>query len=287
MITNHINEFLLLCDKLNATAPIKYTNIFQNRLQLQELAKTRKWHVRNYPGCILLFVSRDINLLNNLYTCYFAAHSLESLSSSLNLLTSEIPKANLAVSVIGKEPDCNDAANVFLNYGFILRKQLVRSRVFPMPPEILKARALFEKEYVNNFEFASERDVPEVLRILNENFDPIGDNLPDTEEAIKEARFNHIPIIRLDGKIAALHYFTLHNNIYHGLYDVTVAQYRGGLGLTPALGAFTEKILDAHTPPVRLRFGWRDITQKRLIKHSREYKQIFDNVVIYNMLKAL
>ena len=189
----------------------------------------------------------------------------------------------LRVSVIGRDPRAGDLAALFGAAGFGLVKKLLRTRVRLPEGKMLAAMRPFAEEARDLLGYARHGDEEEILEILRESFDPMGDNLPELTEIGERIDDGGIVVARRDGRILALNYFSIHSGVLHSLYDVTRKEYRGGAGLFMALTVFIHDELEARGISYTRGLGWRDATQKRLLRHARQNDQRPDGIVIYNM----
>lgn len=273
----NFSTYISALDKLKKTASIKVTNFFLDGEEIKAmLAKNQCFIIENGNGALFLLKPWH----NENYDVFFMARDLASLQNSIGLLP---PLMGLRVAVIGRDPLAENTAALFTAAGYNLAKKLLRMRCKPAKPGLKKALRVFAEPYAENFDFARPEDAEEILEILSGDFDPVGDNLPGLDEIREAAAKKWIPLLRINGRIASLHYFTLHNNILNGLYDITRKEHRGGDALFPALKYYVDEQVPRLHPDIKRAYGWRDCKNNKLIKNAETLNQHYDGIVIYNM----
>ena len=274
-------DFSVAYDALKTNARGTVSNIFLNRYNLCELTESK--HCLQYVtenSIFLLIPTHDIY-----YDLLYISKDKESMSTSLAKLLSEYRSAlPMRCSIVGKEPLAGELSQLFEKKGFRLIKKLLRMRLAEPETKILEAMRPYAEEYRGQISFAHEKDAEEILSILLDNFDPAGDNLPELQSIREHIASKNIAVLKKDGKIVSLHYFSVQNSTLHALYDVTRKEYRGGNGFFMALAVFVHDYFLAQGKRHTRLLGWRDAARQKLLKHARKSNQIPDGVVIYNML---
>lgn len=268
-------------DALKANMRCTLSNIFLDRHNLCELLEGR--HCFQYISENSLFLL--IPTHGMYYDCLYLAKDKESMAAPLAEMLSLYHNAlPIRCSIIGKEPWSRELSQLFEKDGFVLSKKLLRMKLAGPEAKLLEAMRPYAEEYRGQMDFANEEDAEEILSLLLDNFDPVGDNLPGlTDIRVHIARKN-VAVLRQDGKIASLHYFFIQHNTLHALYDVTRKEYRGGNGFFMALAVFVHDHFSAQGRQYTRLLGWRDAAKQKLVKHAKKSNQIPDGVVIYNML---
>lgn len=274
-------NFVAAYDTLKATARSAVSNIFLNRYDLSERIKSK---------CCLQYVTENSIFLlvpthDSYYDLLFCTKDKESMAASLTKLLSEYCNAlPIRCSIVGKEPLAGELSQLFEKKRFSLIKKLLRMRLAEPETKVLEAMRPYAEEYRGQMSFAHEKDAEEILSILLDNFDPAGDNLPELQSIREHIAQKNIAVLRKDGKIVSLHYFSVQNSTLHALYDVTRKEYRGGNGFFMALAVFVHDYFLAQGKRHTRLLGWRDAAKQKLLKHARKSNQTPDGVVIYNML---
>lgn len=256
------------------------SNYFLSREDTAVLLKDKECRAHFSPDALLLLVPRH----NAYYDCVFMARDACSLRAALRTLPS-LTSARVPVraAIVGKEPQASELANLFKEFSFTELKKLLRMRLAPIPDNVLAAMRRLAEPFLNDVSVAKPEDAEEVLEILTENFDTIGENLPELGDIAKTIANGHCIVLRRDGCIASLHYFSIVNNIFYGYYDVTRKEYRKLGGLFQAISVYEMDVYFKECHVNRL-IGWREAKRRKLIKASRQSNSFPDGVVIYNML---
>lgn len=272
------SDFIEEMSALKKGGAIRVTNFFLDSRETEDLLKNSRCQCIQGPDVFFLLKPWH----NQSFDLFYFCRTLSSLMASVGLLPSSL---SIRVSVIGKDPLAGELADTFVAAGFELHKKLLRMRCEPTKKSLKKALAIFAEPYKSNFGFATPDEAEQILDMLAHDFDPVGDNLPLLSEVREAAAKNWIPVLRLDGKVATFHYFTLRQNILNGLYDVTREEYRGGMGLFPALKYYTDEAVPAAYPDIKRAYGWRDAKNAKLVKNAKTMNQLYDGVVIYNLFR--
>lgn len=268
-------------DALKARHRCTLSNIFQDREALEETLAQKDCLLFPTEGCLFLFVPfHDV-----CHDCFYLAADMPALEDGLTrcLAHADLP-GPVRASIIGKEPRAGLQAEVFQAQGFALCKELLRTHLKKPKPAVIEAmRALVGNEQHKDISFAVPGDEEEILAMLMEEFDIVGDNLPELATIRNDIAKRHIVVLRRGGHIASLHYFQRHRNMLHSLYDVTRKEFRREQLFT-AISLFVHDVFEKEEgKPVRA-FGWRDISKKRLIRHAKMNDQEMDGVHVYNLL---
>lgn len=274
-------QFFTAYDNLKAQCRCKYSNIFLDSQALQGTILRKKCFFYQCENSIFILIPYH----NSYYDCLFMAKDDEALTSGFASLQRQYFEAlPVRCSIIGKEPLAGSIANKLEEVNFKLTKKLLRMQTEGAKPKVLAAMRLFAEEYRDKMFFAEEKDAKEILEILKDNFDVIADNLPEYEAIVENIAKKQVAVLRQDNRIASLDYFVIQNSAFHGIYNVTRKEYRGGNGFFMALSTFVNE----HAQSLGLRYarshGWIDATNMSLVSHAHKTNKNFDGIVIYNML---
>lgn len=266
-------------DTLKAHYHCKFSNIFLDSIAIKKILTEKECFIYVTNGVVFLFIPMH----KLFYDCLYIAVDENLLDDGLNSLCSKPEFAlDIRVSIIGKEPGSGIQAELFQRHGFSLRKKLLRTRLDEVPKNIVDAMRPFAEEYEGCTSFAVQEDAEEISELLEEHFDPVGDNLPELAAIRENIARQQVAVLRQDGRIAALHYFQRQRNTLHALYDITRKEYRSK-GLFMALAMFMHEYF-MESKKCNRAFGWRDETQNRLVKYAKKSNQNHDGVCIYNLL---
>lgn len=276
------DKFFSALDALKASEQCRVGNIFQSSDDLSDIV--------NRGNCRFLKTGKSIFLLvpihDNLKELFFLSANRESFASDIPVLFSRFPDtASIKASIIGKEETGSDLAGILADNGFSVVKKLLRIRLGAPDPKIMKSMRILAEEYLPYAEFAEEKDAEEILDIIMEEFDLVGDNVPSLEEIRKNIRKKNVTILRIDGTIASVHYFRVEKGIAHGYFDITRKKFRGGNGFIFALNIFEYDYFQKMNIKITRSYGWRDASKTRLVKSSSKTNAFPDGVVIYNMIR--
>lgn len=282
METATFEEFSKAYDVLKSGAGCALTNIFKFGNELQKTLVRKKCLMHSMQDSIFLLVpTHDIY-----YECFFVASDNESLGNGLKEIVSS-SEHDLCCSLIGKEPKTGELTKVFEDIGFEKVKKLLRIRFKKSNPKQLEAMRIFYDEYKNDISFAKNEDADEILEILLDTFDPVGDNIPDIVDIRDHIIKKHIIVLRQYGKIVSLHFFDVIGNVMHSIYDVTREEYRGASGFHLAIAFFIHEYFLSNGITYGRVLGWQDASNTKLIKHNKKGNKLWDGIVIYNMLHKL
>lgn len=269
-------------DALRSRHPRLTGNIFLDAPRLGSLFGSKRCLLENTENALFLLVPR-----HSFHDLLFLTGDARALPAALHAWLPAWPEADpFRVSVIGREPDTGALAALFEAAGFGLVKKLLRTRIRLPEGKILAAMRPFAEEVRDLLGYARPGDEEEILEILRESFDPMGDNLPELEEISERIADRGIAVVRKDGKILSLNYFGIQGGVLHSFYDVTRKEYRGGNGFFMALSVFVHDELEARGVDYARSLGWRDAAQKKLLRHAQKNNQLPDGIVIYNMRRG-
>lgn len=269
-------------DALRARHPRLAGNIFLDAPRLAALFSAKPCLLEETESALFVLAPR-----HSFHDLLFLTGDAEALPAALHTWLPAWPEADpLRVSVIGREPATGALAAQFERAGFGLVKKLLRTRLNLPEGKILEAMRPFADEVRDLLGYARHGDEEEILEILQSSFDPMGDNLPELAEISERIDERCIAVVRKDGRILSLNYFGIQAGVLHSFYDVTRKEYRGGNGFFIALAVFVHDDLKARGISCGRSLGWRDATQKKLLKHAKKSNQQPDGIVIYNMRRG-
>ncbi|MCL2578859.1 MAG: hypothetical protein FWE32_02390 [Oscillospiraceae bacterium] len=198
------------------------------------------------------------------YQIYYHITELNVLSENLSLLSFEFaPDLPLVCAVSGAKKDIDLYVSRFELSGFTLRRRMRRFAYLRS-----KKNDFSGYDGNNRSEFASPDAAEEILKILTSHFDVYTQAIPEISEIMEHAKKKQIPIIKIDGKIAALLYYELHGNILHSIFEVVVEEHRGKMFNIELMAHRDDHLKDKK---IKLMYGWRDMDNERLIKLGEFY----------------
>ncbi len=267
-------------DALKARRRCTVTNLFLDGHALRALLAEKTCLLHVAGGAIFLLIPYH----EIYYDClYLAADGMSFAEGLRQLLESYHEPLALRGSSVGKEPQAGEVAELFRQHGFVLTKKLLRMQLKRAPEKVLNAMRPYADEYRDCMSFADPGDAEEILELLKEEFDLVADNLPELSAIREHILRGEVAVLRQDAKIASLHYFHMHKNALHSLYDVTRKEYRRE-GFFMALASFVQDHFTKQSKKNVRALGWRDASRQKLVKHAKKSNQQPDDVVIYNML---
>lgn len=200
----------------------------------------------------------------------------------------------IRTSIIGKEEYAESIANLFEKSGFYLGKKLART-IINIPQNNIKNSinsinsTCLKNDGKNNEElegfntsFAEHGDEKEILSLLLGEFDLCDDNIPELDMIIRNINKNQVAVIKRNKQIVGFQYFEIKNGKCNTLYDFIKKEYRGKF-LLFLLIEFINKFFKENNIKINRNYGWRDTSNKRLMKFAILNNQIPDGVYIYNM----
>ena len=282
MVSNELlNQYAACYARIKAGAPAFVSNIFQNAEELAAIFINKPCKLVANDQFLFIFIPRH----DSFYELLFACASPEIMGEAVKNIRAIFPVAMpIRVSLAGREPSVGNLATIFLENGFTLAKKLLRTRLGLPSESIRQAMAIFAQEHSPYLGFAKSGDEGEIMEILKQSFDPIGDNLPEIDEIRERIAKRQIAVLRKDHAILSLRYYSLSStNILHSYYDVTRPEYRGGNGYFMALCHFVQETLGQGGIHVKRALGWREEAKKKLVKHAKKSNEQPDGIVIYNL----
>ncbi len=274
-------NFFAACDALKKDYACHTGNLFLNSAELASKFENESCHFHRGDKSIFLLLPSH----GDMQSLHFLTAGPDALASDLPaFLRQAFPLPDLKTSIIGPEDLCDSIYPVMEANGFVTIKKLISMRLAKPQEKIIAAMRVLADNYIEFASFAEENDAEEILDILCEEFDIVGDNIPRVEEIRENIKRKNVTIIRMNGKIATLHYFQVEKGIAHGYFDMTRKEFRGGNGLIFALNIFEHEYFKKAGIRINRSYGWREEIKTRLVKSSSRSSSFPDGIVIYNML---
>lgn len=274
-------RFSAMYDGLKTRCRCSLCNLFWDSHALRELLEKKTCFLHVEEQSLFLLVPTH----SAYHDCFYMGKDVAALEAGLTkVLTQYQDTLPVRASVIGREAETAEIAALLQRQGFTLLKKLLRFRLNRPRENILEIMRPYAEEYREHLTFAAEKNAEEILEILSENFDLMGDNLPELDDIRKRIAKKEVAVLRQDGQIAALQYFSIQRGTLHSLYDVTRKEYRGGNGFFMGLAFFVHTHLQAQGRQYQRVLGWRDAAKQKLVKHAKKSDQHPDGIVIHNML---
>ena len=212
-------------------------------------------------------------LKNDFFECF------SSLKSSKDSKLSKWDKENFSLSLCYKgDLTDSDFISQLKTIGFKINKKLAR---FTISCKKQNSYLDFVPEKFRKVDFAEESDADSIMVLLKDNFDLIGDYVPEYSDLVDNIRKKQVVCIRdqdNDNKVVAFHYFKVINNIYFGLFDCTDLNYRKYF-LQFAISEFMKNL----EHKFKRCYAWRDVNATRLNKFAKQNQQNEDGVIICNL----
>lgn len=279
-LVNEVN-FFAACDDLKKNYHCKISNIFMDSHELRRKFSNKVCNFHMAEKSIFLLVPAQ----GDMQGMFFISADPDSFAIDLPSFMAQARQfTSIKTSLIGKENTCQPILTSLENNKFTTIKKLLRMRLGIPDDKMISAMRLLADNYRDMASFADENDAEEILSIICEEFDIVGDNIPDIDEVRENIRKKNVTIIKMDNKIATLHYFHVENGIAHGYFDITRKEFRGGNGLIFALNLFEHDYFKSCNIKINRSYGWRDATKTRLVKSSSKTSSFPDGIVLYNML---
>jgi hypothetical protein len=271
-----INDFIDCADTLKGKYRRPLSNIFLSADKLRQLFETRHCLLHSLEASLFLLIPYH----DSYYDFLYVSVNKDSLRNDLkNFLSVYDGAFTLRASITGKEPSTGEIATVFDESGFVLCKRLARMRVDSESPLV---KQLLKDQREEQVDYACIDEAKEISEMLFEEFDLLGDNIPELSAIIKNIEARQVFVIKRDERIGAIYYIRIHNGQYFGIYEITRKEYRDEF-----LSLKFSDFLYHHFQRLPIRptrfYGWRDTANKRLMEFSRLLHQIPDGVFIYNM----
>ena len=257
-LVENINEIKEAITKVKENSDAEwYTNFYVNDDAINRWITFKQIYLINFADSF--FVIRDRKSFIHLY---FSSNNINSLRRELLLL-----KKNIAVPTVVDLLAKQDSVKLlFENCGYIHYCKLTR---------MFKRNSPNNKICIDEENFANADEAEDVLAIINENMDPLCEQIPDLSE-IKIAINARSILVKRDNKnnLLALLYFERSGRTAYLRYWVTAKQAQG-LGYGKSLYKLYESLnLDV----VQFRLWVRDDNSK--------VKRIYENYgYVYDRLK--
>jgi hypothetical protein len=253
------------------------SNVFLDADKLRQLLENRHCLLHSSEASLFLLIPYHDFYYNFLYV----SANKEALCKDLKSFLQDYDHSfTLRASITGKEPPTGEVATIFEESGFALAKRLARVRA---DSESSFVKQLLKDQPKERVEYANAGDAEEISEMLFEEFDLYGDNIPETSEIIENIEARQVLVIRKNKRIGALHYFSIQNGQYFGIYDITRKAYRDEF-LSLKFGHFLHHHIRRLAVRLTRVYSWRDTANKRLMAYAQQCKQTPDGVFIYNMV---
>jgi hypothetical protein len=213
------NQVTNIGDIRAAVASVKMSGkSFQTNLFLRDdeiAARLEKSGIRalKVDGAVLFLVRED-----HFFRLYFAVADPALLVESLPLLNA--PEGEVIVAdVVGPKPEVDAVAHSFASAGFSQRACLHRL-------QRLGSESLLRGEPASDVENARPEDAPEILRLLNDNFDVYSDQIPTLAQIHRAIASCNILVLREGAIIGGLFYYESLGLTTHARYWLALPGYR-------------------------------------------------------------
>lgn len=266
-------------EEIKALSSRPLHNIFLNGNELKDIMTQKRCLLERCSNTCFLLVPRH-GAFHDVLFCSAGPNDLHFAIG--NLLSKPANWQHLRVSAIGYDLEAGCLAQIFRDRGFGNTKKIARMRNKPQDKERLEQiRDLRSADRQANVEYARPGDEPAILELLKSEFDLRNDNLPEYNEIVRNVALNQVIVVRVQDRIAALHYFTRNGKFTYGWYDVTLPEYRKENFYFDIMHFQIEQAQDL---PVPMRsYSWRDVANKRLMRLAESCNQVRDGVYIYNL----
>lgn len=254
-------------------------NIFLDAGGLARVLEEKECRLARQEKSLFLLIPRHTSFYDLLY---LSAGPAELAGDLQSLLQASPGLPNLRASVIGKEGHVEPVVEAFAAHGFSLGRKIARMRNHMDVHNLEGQIALLCDDDECDIGYAEPGEEQAVLDLLLEEFDPRSDNLPEIGEIAENIQKKQVIVIRDEGKIIALHYYTMQNSMSYGWYDVITKAFRNR-HLYLHMMRFQYELWKNRELPVRS-YSWRDVNNRRLMALARQSNQLPDGVYIYNML---
>lgn len=258
-------------------------NIFLDGAEIQSILTKKKCFLYKEEDSLFLLIPYHNNLY---YDCLYLARNLDSMSNGIQSLCnlSSVPD-NLRISIIGKCESIEATSAMLQQHGFKFRKKILRMQSASLSSKMLAAMRSLAAGYEDKVSFAVPDDAEEIYDLLAEYFDIVGDNIPEIETIRENIEKGHVIVLRHEGKIISLHYFTINRNTMFGLYDVTRKEYRKD-GAFMAVALFKHDYFASQNIKCNRALAWRNLEDIKIISHANQINEYADGVCIYYMLRS-
>lgn len=285
-------------NNLNNKNSIKITNNFFTTNEIFNIFDKKECFIFNTNSSIFILIPYHNKYYDLIYCSINIDKFYHDINSFINIYNS---KYLIRASVLGKEPIVGNISKLFLNSGFVLNKKLGRVTFDAQKSDnaVFFVNSFQELSDVNNDEdkyigydknniynsslkisFAKISDAEEILKMLLEEFDMCGENVPELKDIKENIEKRQVAIIRKDNVIIAVNYFNVKNKIRYCIYEYVRKSFRSN-SMMFFLNNFVNNHLNEVGQIVRT-YGWRDVSKHRLIRAYQALGERFDGVYIYN-----
>lgn len=213
----------------------------------------------------LLFHGADLNSLRRLLDAYLKAPDFIR---------------PISVRISAKEPTLSEYDLLFNELGLIPGKKLGRTCIRNWTGKNYRVALGLTDDNLKNTRFAMLGEEKEILSILCETFDVMDEGVPEVAQIQEAIKNKNVIVVEVDGRIGCVVYFSLVNNIYRGLFDVTLPAYRKNFIYLNTLKFFENYKKEANLV-INRTYGWRDLSKKRLVSFAKNIEQHLDGVCMY------
>lgn len=258
-----IERYVQLLDALKRKSVRIIFNNFMHTAELAALFEEKSCYVYAYDASFFLLIPYH----NTYYEVVYFSVDAQTLSQDLQALCSEYPQSKpFRLSVVEKMLHSSGVVEAAKAAGFATVKVLERREAGEGDAKKKAAMAAFLADVsTEKIEFATHKDAPAILALLQEEFDLYADNIPELAALEKSISKNEIIIARDGDKIIFTHIFENKNNLIKGFYDVVAKGYRD----TGIFYSFLKFASDNEMDLQYVRFyDWRDINNKKLTKSA-------------------
>lgn len=275
-------EIDLLVDKLDSIKKLSSSivqNIFMDIPSIKKLFNHKNCPLFTYEKSLFLLIPKHDKFYDILFCSSSEKELLKDTAIFLNDYTEVL---DLRASIIGKETWVSSISDIFCNNNFVIGRKIARMRNGLPTDEMKNLISDFVKEKKYTIECAQSGDENEIFSLLKSEFDLRSDNIPEIDEIEENIKENQVLVVRKDGKIVSLYYFTTKNSTEYGWYDVTCRELRKE-NIYFYMMDYQIKSLAERKIPIR-RYSWRDLSNKRLMNLAKKCNQTPDGIYIYNLL---
>ena len=173
------------------------TNFFPDAERLKQwVARSEVFEIPSYSKDVFLLLRSD----HLFYHLYFIADDVDAIGKELKYNEALMDK-KIAVDLIGNDRDINALAEEFYAEGFCLRTKLNRMS------KISEDKTSTGECSFEDIRVAGKRDVPEILDLLEANFDALSEQIPCVEELTEAVNKENILLKDGDGDVAGFLFF--------------------------------------------------------------------------------
>ena len=249
--------------------------------KLDYLHQTRAPYIEHGKDALFLLVPR-----HDFHDIIFFVETIEQLPGELSALIHKLGKEKkYRVTLNYKLPDLeseNDLVHAVLQAGFVRCQRVTRIQ-FSLAPGASEKR---HQQLLNltadipfTAEFAAPGDEQEIFNLLQEEFDPCADNLPELDEIRENIEKRQVVIIRHQEEIIAANYFSIKNAVYYSVYNITRKDFRGK-SLFRKIEFFIDDWFLKNNSQLTRSHGWRDITKKHFQHGDKLRGTVWENIFI-------